>query len=125
MSISGALSNALSGLTVASRSASVISSNVSNALTEGYGTREIEVTSRVTGTSGGAQVAGVTRNVNAQLVSDLRNADADLNHSETITTFRKRMEELLGTPEDAHSLSAQVVNLENSLISASSRPDLP
>ena len=41
MSISGTLANALSGLTAASRAAQLVSSNVSNAMTEGY-TFEIE-----------------------------------------------------------------------------------
>lgn len=125
MSISGALSNAISGLTASSKAASVISSNVANALTEGYGRREVELTSRITGSSGGVSVAGVVRTANPQLVQDLRNADSDLNNSEAITTYRNRVEDLMGTPEDAYSLSALVVDFENSLFSASSRPDLP
>lgn len=125
MSISGALSNALSGLTAASRAASVISSNVANAMTEGYGRREIALTSRTTGSNGGVQVAGIVRHADRQVIQDLRLADSDLNFSNTITTFRTRMEDLLGTPEDSGSLTAQVVNLENALVSASSRPDLP
>jgi len=44
MSITSALSNALSGLTVASRGAQVVSSNVANALTDGYGVRELSLT---------------------------------------------------------------------------------
>jgi flagellar hook-associated protein 1 len=41
MSITSALANAVSGLTAASRSAELVSNNVSNAMTEGYGRREI------------------------------------------------------------------------------------
>jgi len=125
MSISGALSNALSGMTASSRTAAVISSNVANALTDGYGRREVEVAPRTIGSSGGVTVTGVVRTANPQLVKDLRNADSDLNYSDTIATFRQRMEDILGTPEDGHSLSAHVVKLENALITAASRPDLP
>lgn len=125
MSLSGALSNALSGLTASSRAASVISSNVANALTEGYGRRDIDLTARVTGSYGGVQVAGINRVSNPQLSHDLRASDSSLNASDTIATFRQRMEDLLGTPEDSHSLAAQVAGLETALISASSRPDLP
>jgi flagellar hook-associated protein 1 FlgK len=125
MSISGALSNALSGLTASSRAASVIASNVSNSLTEGYGRRELELVTRTTGSSGGVQVAGISRHTDLKLVHDLRAADSDLSHADTLTTFRQRMETILGTPEDSHSLSAQIANFENNLISASSRPDLP
>ncbi|WP_136636003.1 flagellar hook-associated protein FlgK [Pseudooceanicola onchidii] len=125
MSISAALSNALSGLTASSRSANVISSNVANAMTEGYGRRDVELTSRIAGASGGVQVAAITRHSDPALTHDLRAADSDLNYSDTIATFRTRMEDILGTPEDSFSLSAQVVSLENSLITAASRPDLP
>ena len=37
MSLSGALSNALSGLTAASRNAQVTASNLANVMTDGYG----------------------------------------------------------------------------------------
>ena len=52
MSISGSLSSALSGLTAASRAAEVVSNNVANAQTEGYGKREIELSSRILGGAG-------------------------------------------------------------------------
>ena len=41
MSISGSLSSALSGLTAASRAAEIVSSNIANAATPGYGRREV------------------------------------------------------------------------------------
>jgi flagellar hook-associated protein 1 FlgK len=98
---------------------------VANALNEGYGRRELEVTTRTTGSHGGVQITGITRHVDRQVVSDLRIADSDLNFSDTVTTFRTRMEDLVGTPEDANSLAALVVDMESALVSASSRPDLP
>jgi hypothetical protein len=45
MTISGALSNALSGLRAAGRGAEVVSSNISNALTPGYARRELSLVS--------------------------------------------------------------------------------
>lgn len=125
MSISGALSNAISGLSASSRAATVISSNVANALTEGYGRRDIEITSRVAGASGGVQVSGIIRHANPVLLHDTRSASSDLNHSDTIASFHQRMEDILGTPEDSSSLSSRVVDLENALVLAASRPDLP
>ena len=44
MSLTSALSNAGSGLAVAARSAELVATNVANALTEGYGRREIQLT---------------------------------------------------------------------------------
>lgn len=45
MSLSGALSNALSGLNMQARKSALVSSNISNATTESYGRRSLEVSS--------------------------------------------------------------------------------
>ena len=56
MSISGSLSNALSGLTAAGRAAAVVSSNISNSMTEGYGKRDLVLTERMlAGTGAGVR----------------------------------------------------------------------
>ena len=39
MTLSGSLSSALSGLNAASRAAEIVSTNIANAMTEGYGRR--------------------------------------------------------------------------------------
>ena len=53
MSLTGALSNALSGLTANTRAAGIVSANISNALTEGYGRRSLEISPNRIGTHGG------------------------------------------------------------------------
>jgi len=58
MSITGALNNALSGLTTTSRMAETVSSNLSNAVTDGYGRRSLELASLQLG---GVQVQAVNR----------------------------------------------------------------
>lgn len=71
MSITGALSNALSGLNVTSRSIENSSNNVANALTEGFARRELEVTARSYGGGGqGVRTVGIDRMVNMALVAD-------------------------------------------------------
>ncbi|EKD61720.1 MAG: hypothetical protein ACD_54C00129G0001, partial [uncultured bacterium] len=52
MSISGGLSSALSGLNAAARAAEIVSSNIANAMTEGYGRRELQTSARSLGGSG-------------------------------------------------------------------------
>ena len=60
MSISGSLSNALSGLTAAGRAAAVVSSNISNSMTEGYAKRDLILTERMlAGAGAGVRVVGV------------------------------------------------------------------
>ncbi len=123
MSISGALSNALSGLTVAARTAELVSSNVANALTEGYGRRDIAVSSRLVGSSGGATIDGTTRHVDRGLLSDRRQAQAGQENARVTVDFLQRVESLVGTPDEESSLSARLAAFEEALVTASSRPD--
>ncbi len=125
MSLSGALSNALSGLTVSSRMAEVVSSNVSNAATEGYGRRTLEITQRVVaGVPSGAQVGGIARHVDPALLADRRLADAELGRFSTTADFLAEIERAIGSPDDPASLTARIAAFGGSLIEAASRPDL-
>lgn len=57
MSMASALNNAVSGLTASSRMAEVVSSNIANAMTEGYARRELSLSSdTLGGTGGGVQI---------------------------------------------------------------------
>lgn len=123
MSLSGSLSNALSGLTAASRAAELVSSNLSNAMTEGYGRRSLDIAPRTIGAAGGVQVLGITRHTDPIVLGDRRLADADVQHSETVDKFQSKLATLVGSPEDDMSLSARLADLEQSLIVAASRPD--
>lgn len=122
MSISSAMSNAVLGLRAAGRGAEVISSNISNALTPGYGRRELVLTS---GSFGGVREAGVTRVVDAGLSADRRLSEAANTNAQSQLDFLSRVESLLGTPGAPGSLSARLSDFEGSLITAVSRPDAP
>ncbi|MBL4628880.1 MAG: flagellar hook-associated protein FlgK [Roseicyclus sp.] len=123
MSISSALSNALSGLTASSRAADVVSSNIANAMTDGYGTRRLDVASRTTGINGsGVRVVGVIRQEDTVLLAQRRIASADLGASQTQVNFMTRLEALIGAPDDPGSLSARMADFEGKLISAANNP---
>lgn len=124
MSLSGALSNALSGLTAASRAAQITASNLANVMTEGYGRRELEVVPRIVGGHGGVRVAGITRHVTLALISERRMATSDQSASTRLADYFTRLETLVGTPAEGDSLSSQIADFEASLVSAASRPDL-
>lgn len=121
MSLSGALSNALSGLTANARAASVVSSNISNAQTDGYGRRELAI-STSTLSAGGVRVDGVRRHVNPVVLGDRRLSDAETAMSKTLQDFAVRMELLAGEPTDSGSLSGRMAAFENALITAASNP---
>lgn len=123
MSISGSLSSALSGLTVAARSAEVISSNIANALTEGYGRRDLQVSARLVGNSGqGAQVTGIFREVNQILMADRRLADASASNLDRRAGFLALMESAIGTPEEGGSLAGRLAAFDTALIAAAAQP---
>ena len=124
MSISGSLSNALSGLTAAGRAAAVVSSNISNAMTEGYGKRDLVLTERMLAGSGaGVRVVGINRNVDPVLLDNRRMAEAELAQTTTTTAFLLEAERTIGLPDDPSSLNGQVLQFNAALIQASSRPD--
>lgn len=124
MSISGSLASALSGLTAAARSAEIVSSNIANATTPGYGKREVVTSARVVGHAGqGVIVAGVTRASNLPLLGDRRAAQAAVGDSATKSSFYTRLEKTLGTPDQADSISGRVAALDNALIEAASHPE--
>ncbi|MAM61868.1 flagellar hook-associated protein FlgK [Maritimibacter sp. UBA3975] len=124
MSISGSLANALSGLTAQSRAAELVSSNVANATTEGYARRDLLLTPRyMGGAPAGVGVVGVRRDVDMVTVQNRRLADAAVGHDTALSKFYDQLERVLGTPDEAGSLSGAMDRLETALIEAASRPD--
>lgn len=124
MSISATLSNALSGLTAASRGAQVVSTNIANANTTDYARREIEQTARVVGGIGaGVQIDGVNRVVDETILRERRLADSAVGNASVTKEFFGNLLRLTGTPDEPASLSASLTNLETSFLEASYRPD--
>lgn len=123
MSLSGSLSNALSGLTYASRAAEVTANNVANAMNEHYARRVLEVSSRTLGTeSQGVRIVGVTRIVDRVLLADRRGAEASMGDRDTRAAYFNRIETALGTTASG-SLIDRIAAFDTALISAASRPD--
>lgn len=126
MSFSSSLANALTGLTSAARAAELTSSNVANALTEGYGKRQLELSAQnVGGRGAGVQVEGVRRVVDQVLLSDRRLSDAALQNNAREQAYFGRVEAVFGVPGEANALTTLITQFENSLIEAASRPDTP
>ncbi len=123
MSISSALSNALSGLSASARAANVVSSNIANAMTEGYGTRRLDLASRMNGSEGsGVRVVGVSRQEDTVLLAQRRLSSANLGANQTTADFMARLEGLIGVPDTPGSLSAQLAEFEGQMISAANSP---
>lgn len=124
MSISASLSNALSGLTAASRAAEVVSANVANSRTEGYGRRELQLTSRVVGGDGaGVAVVNVTRAVDERVIADRRLAEASFGMVSASTNFFESLESVLGLPNEPASITGRMAHFESALLESASRPE--
>lgn len=124
MSIASALGSALSGLTAASRAAEVVSSNVANAQTPGYGRREISLQARSIGGSGlGVSVIAINRRVDQVLINDRRLAEAGVGERDVRAAFLHQLEQAIGTPESEGSLGGRIGVLDAALIAAASRPE--
>ena len=123
MSISSSLSNALSGLTAASRAAEIVSSNLANSLTDGYARRRLDLSSQSTGgVGGGVQIDGVARLVDRGVLADRRISDANLGFADTSVAFFRNLERVMGVPGDPGTLTDRLTQLETSLIAASIQP---
>lgn len=113
MSLNGALSNAVSGLTVTSRTAEVISNNIANALTEGYAGRDALLSQRRIG--GGVEVDAIRRRGDAQATADRRLADAASGRADALAEAEARLTSLQGGPSDPGALAARAVAFETAI----------
>ena len=120
MSITGAMSTAISGLAAASRGAAVVSNNLANALTEGYGRRELELAAR--GGGDGVTVVGETRIGDTTLLTDRRAADAAYARHEASARFLDQVQGVMGEPGSGQSLDELVAGIEAGLLTAAANP---
>lgn len=123
MSISQSLNNAVSGLTATSRMAEVVSSNLSNALTEGYARRVLDTSAASIGGQGaGVRIDGVRRISDPGLISDRRLADAALAGQDRLSSTVSRLEAQFSAPGDPAGLAGRLAALEQALVTAGADP---
>ena len=124
MSIARALGNAMSGLTATARGTETVAANLANAATPGYARRELAVSAQTAGgNAGGVRVDGVTRAVNASVLSESRLAEAARAEASTRLAFATQIEERIGIAGNPGSLGAALTDFQTALSSAASRPD--
>lgn len=126
MSLSLAVSAALSGLTLAARGTQIVADNIANAQTESYGVRALTQAARVFGGSGsGVAMTGVTRHMDQLLLGDLRQARSQAKGDALLGAFWQKLETGLGVPGEDGSLGASLTRLGTALQRASLQPDQP
>ena len=122
MNLSGALSNAMSGLTANARGTVVVSSNIANALNENYGRRDIELGTNATQSSGGVTVTAISRQANPILAHQTRLATSGYAQSEALAQFATNLEQLWGSVDTIGSVAEQLTKFEAALVSAAADP---
>ncbi|MCP1336844.1 flagellar hook-associated protein FlgK [Futiania mangrovi] len=124
MSITSALANAASGLRAASRSADVASSNIANAMTEGYSRREVMLAERsVAGRGAGVAVAGVRRAEAQMLSADVRAASARAGEGDARAEALATLSAGIGTADDGGGLSRAMENFRSALSALAETPE--
>lgn len=121
MSIGSALGAAMSGLAATSRQAAAVSSNIANAMTEGYGRRELALS--VAPVGAGVRVDAERRIVDTALLSDHRLATAGSAAARASAGFQAGVEGALGVPGDPASLIGRIASFEGALVAATARPE--
>jgi len=117
------MNNAFSGLTATSRSAEVVSNNISNVLTDGFARREIDVTSHLlNGYGSGVSIEGVRRAEDVIATSSRRAMDAVNAYNTTSMQSSNRMSSALGEPGDAGALANLFTSFESAITAAAGDP---
>ncbi|NVO25986.1 flagellar hook-associated protein FlgK [Donghicola sp. C2-DW-16] len=120
MSLTSAISNALSGLGASSLAAEIVSSNLSNATNETYAKREITQVSNI---NGGVKVTGILRQRDAALQSSVNSQAANFAAANTRTLAFAGVDAAVGTVGEDGSLTSTLDSLQSALISASAAPE--
>lgn len=120
MSLSLVLSNAITGLQASTKQADLIANNVANALTDGYGRRELALES---GVYGGVKIVSVER-ASAPFAQEARLlAQAEAGSANTFADAASRLAEEVGEPGEVRALSTDLSALEDALAAAADTPE--
>ncbi|MEH6951094.1 flagellar hook-associated protein FlgK [Nitrobacter sp. NHB1] len=123
MSLSSALSIAMSGLRANQAALSIVSGNVANANTPGYVAQTLVQDQIVTGSTGsGVRVIGVDRTLDTYVQSQLRTENAGGAYADQIANVLGQLQNVYGTPGNDGTLENALNNFTSALqaLSASS-----
>lgn len=124
MSLLSALTTATSGLNAAQAGIDIASRNITNANVDGYTKKTQTQTTRIIdGQSSTVRLEAVTREVNLQLQTDVRNQTSTVEELTVIEDFLARLELQFGRPEDNSSISAKITDLKETFQVLATNPD--
>ncbi len=125
MSLTQALSTALSGLQVNQASISMVASNVANADTPGYTRKVVNQVSIGAGSSIGVRVSDIQRQIDLYIQRQLRVENAGASHADTRAQMYSQLQEIYGQPGSDTSLESVYNSFTSALQVLSTSPDDP
>ena len=121
MSLSSALSIAMSGLTANQAGLAIVSSNVANASTPGYVTETVNQSEAATGGAGtGVSVSGITRALDSYVQTQLRTETSGGGYADQMSSILTQLQNVYGTPGGQGTLETAYGNLTTAVQALSS-----
>ena len=124
MSLSSALSIAMTGLRANQASMAIVSSNVANAQTPGYVAQSAIQTTIVSGGVGiGVRIDGVDRQLDKFIQSQLRTETSGGGYATQMANVLSQLQSVYGTPGNAGTLETSFSNFTSALQTLSASPN--
>ena len=124
MSLTSALSIALSGLQAQSTALSVVSSNIANAQTPGYTEKSLDYSSLSLGADlGGVSISGYTRATDAALTASLNTATSSAGYLSTQYSYLQQVQSILDSTATNPTLSSDLSTFQSDLTNLASSPE--
>ena len=126
MSLTAALTSAVSGLNVAQRALAVTANNVANANTDGYSRKVLNQQALVvSGRGAGVEATDITRITDQFLTDQVRHQSAVAGRSDALQHYQDLLQVAFGAPGDDHDLALQVGDLQSALEDLANDPGTP
>jgi flagellar hook-associated protein 1 FlgK len=125
MSLTQALTSALSGLQVNQAGIALVAANVANADTPGYTRKVMDQVATGTSTSIGVRVSAIQREIDLYIQRQLRIENSGASYADTRARLYSQLQEIYGQPGSDTSLEAVFNRFTTSLQVLSTSPDDP
>ena len=124
MSISIALQTALSGLTATQSALRATADNISNANTEGYTRKTVDLESRrILDQGAGVKAGAISRIADEFVISQIRNQLSVVGEQTVLDRFLQQIQNTFGTPENNQTIASSLNQLKNALETVALTPE--
>ena len=124
MTLTNALSAAVSGLKASQAGVDLASRNIANATTPGYTRKTVGQENRLAGAEGiGVSIRAAVREVDVYLAAQLQRASGSASRLDVRADFLARIDQLFGTPDSETSVASYVTRLSTAFQDLATTPE--